>query len=206
MTADAEKKQPLNSDGPETWNDETTPFTVVRHYRRGHVTDERSRAFLRKNPITLLPKLLKNIALLGSIMLEDTSQEISDNITTTLNRTKTKGQLEFDETCIDKESLNLFAPAVVSVDEGSLPYHQTRNLPFTKVMGPSGSGKTMFCLQDLPKRLFPSASLEKDIFRVHLRADQLIGKKKGNVNLSISLANHVKEIVAGSMSPRRCQP
>ncbi len=125
------------------------------------------------------------------------------NATAASNRTKTKptevlgGQLEFDETCINKKVLDLFAPAAVSV-KGSWEPAKDRYPDFTLVMGPSGSGKTMFCLKELPKQVFCNATLEKEIFRVHLTADTLLGSgdnTKAEVDLSALLVNHVHQIV-----------
>jgi hypothetical protein len=71
-TAATVEKQSLNSAGPETWNDETTPFTIVRHYRRGHVTDEQIQVFLQENSITSLQDLCDCIHMVGELIRDRT--------------------------------------------------------------------------------------------------------------------------------------
>jgi hypothetical protein len=201
------KMDPTAPTAPDEWTDQTSPFTVVRHYRQGHVTDEQIDAFLQKNGIDSLPKLEEDVALLGSIIKRRTSNELNKMITAALNRSKQrptevlKGQLEMDETCIDRSVLNLFASEAVSVDQSWVP-KRVRYPKVTLVMGPSGSGKTMFCIQELPLRVFRQGFTMENIFRVHVTMATLFGIYDDDdlLDLPASLVNYVHAKVAKRLS------
>jgi hypothetical protein len=188
-------------DAHKHWTDATTPFEVVKYYARDGVSDEEIQALLDENEITSLTKLKVYAAMLGPVIRIGTIEELIANVNAALERTKAirtgvlAGELDFDPNCIAKESLNLFASAAVSVKE-SCPLHQDRTLNFTIVMGPSGSGKTVFCLQELPTRVFPMKALN-DVFRIHLRACTLLGNEPNDeLDLAARLVNYVRETLA----------
>jgi hypothetical protein len=158
-----------NNITPNKWTDETTPLQVVQFYAREGVTEDQILKFFDEYQIKSLQKLLMNVALLGSIILRDTGGDLRDMVTAALNRSKhrptevLKGQLELDETCIDRRVLNLYASTAVSVSQSWVP-DRVRYPNVTLVMGPSGSGKTMFCLQELPRQVFRQGTAMEEIF------------------------------------------
>jgi hypothetical protein len=210
INGDKNKKDP---DAPKQWTDQTTPFEVVKYYARDEVTDEEIQALIDENEITTLQKLKFYASILGPVIRLGTMEELIANVNAALNRNKTKptevlaGELDFDNTCIDKEVLKSFASEAVSVSESEAA-KLDRYPNFSLVLGPSGSGKTMFCLQELGNRVFRGAVIEKNVFRVHLTVNTLLNllddddddKKKKTIDLAGLLEKYVHDRVARLLS------
>ncbi len=138
------------------------------------------------------------------MLKERTAGKLIDAINAALGRTPTRptevlgGKRAFDTSCIDATSLSCYSSKAVAFKE-SRPFEARRIPNFTLVLGPSGSGKTMFCLQYLPREVFPQAKSMKDIFRVHVKASSLLGdyddETTPNPNLPALLVKHVQGVV-----------
>jgi hypothetical protein len=193
----------LGPNAPSTWDETTTPFTVVRYYARDDVTDEEIKSQLHLKGITSLEILKRKAFSLVDLLKEDTDGgELIQNVNAAMLRTQMRpteilgGKLVFDRTCITEKLLRLYAPTAVSVVPISRAFEPDRMPNFTLVMGPSGSGKTMFALEHLPSNVFPEAKSPQEIFRVHLTARTLLKETEGELDLAALLVNHVEGQVA----------
>jgi hypothetical protein len=185
-----------------TWDENTTPFDLVRYFADDSTTDEQIKEVLEKYFVTTLQQLEEEVWEFIALLRKDASLDFNEAILDALNTRKAEevlgGILIYDSTCIAAKSLARYAPQAVSVE----PVRLSSRVPnYSLITGSSGSGKTMFALRRLPQLIQLGDMGRKDGLRIHVNAGTLIqDSSSATINLPALVVAFVENLICSRLS------
>ncbi len=164
----------FKANDPDTWDPDTPPFEVLRHFGSGNLEVDKFHQALKKCSIVTL-KQLKDKREELEPLLSGNTWLLNEAIEGALRRVSTKpedilgGLLFYDDRCIDSDAFHRYSRDAVSVCPDGLLKSPCDSL----VTGPSGSGKTVFALRHLTECIYWFAR-PPQIIKIHFRAEDLV--------------------------------